>query len=391
MRFLADGMGTAHVVLSRKKKILAFVDKPLAATRRNVSVTLTIPKKLRKSGKFTVTVTRQRAARQGAVQEHAHPGGEEVNRSTRSVCLALGALAISAAPAVACVNVGVYQDKPASTLPALQKKAGKNVKTVSTYLTVGHALDPKLVKLARTNGVQACSSAGCPTRAPTASRRPGYRLSAIAAGKFDKDLKALALQIKALPHGAIVRPMPDPNTPWYAWSGTVNGNRPGDYVPAWKHVRKVLTQDRGQEGQAALERRTRAACPTTRRTRSRCTSRAPSRSTSSAPTPTTSATRRASPGRPRPTCSCRPTAPSRSSRQEAVLDLRDGLDRPRRRRGRLDRRARTARQDHAEAGRGRLVRRPRQHRRLPRDRARAQPQPRSRRSSRRVQVWHPQP
>ena len=44
--------------------------------------------------------------------------------------------------------MGVYQDKPASTLPALQKKAGKNVKTVSTYVTVGHALDPKLVKLA---------------------------------------------------------------------------------------------------------------------------------------------------------------------------------------------------------------------------------------------------
>ena len=65
-----------------------------------------------------------------------------MNRSTRSVCLALGALAISAAPAAACVSVGVYQDKPASTLPALQKKAGKNVRTVSTYLTVGHALDP---------------------------------------------------------------------------------------------------------------------------------------------------------------------------------------------------------------------------------------------------------
>ena len=32
-------------------------DKPLGAARRNVSVTLTIPKKLRKPGKFTVTVT----------------------------------------------------------------------------------------------------------------------------------------------------------------------------------------------------------------------------------------------------------------------------------------------------------------------------------------------
>jgi hypothetical protein len=57
VRFLSDGMGLAHVVLSRKGKALATADKPLGVVRRNVSVTLTIPKKLRKSGKFTVTVT----------------------------------------------------------------------------------------------------------------------------------------------------------------------------------------------------------------------------------------------------------------------------------------------------------------------------------------------
>ena len=57
VRFLADGMGTAHIVLSRKKKELAVADKRLGAKRKTVSVTLTIPKKLRKAGKFTVTVT----------------------------------------------------------------------------------------------------------------------------------------------------------------------------------------------------------------------------------------------------------------------------------------------------------------------------------------------
>lgn len=169
-----------------------------------------------------------------------------MNRSIRSVCLALGTLVMGAAPAIACVNVGVYQDQPAKTLPALQKKAGKNVKTVSTYLTVGHALDPKLVKLARTRGVKLVIS-WLPDKGSDSAKAPGYRLSAIAAGKFDSDLRALALQIKALPHGAIVRPMPDPNTPWYAWSGTVNGNRPGDYVAAWKHVRKVLTKTAGKK------------------------------------------------------------------------------------------------------------------------------------------------
>jgi hypothetical protein len=57
IRFLADGMGNANVALSRKGKKLVTADKPLAAVRRNVTVKLTIPKKLRKAGKFTVTVT----------------------------------------------------------------------------------------------------------------------------------------------------------------------------------------------------------------------------------------------------------------------------------------------------------------------------------------------
>ena len=57
VRFLADGMGLAHVVVSRGKKVITTADKPLAAGRRNVSVTLTLPKAVRKSGKFLVTVS----------------------------------------------------------------------------------------------------------------------------------------------------------------------------------------------------------------------------------------------------------------------------------------------------------------------------------------------
>jgi hypothetical protein len=57
VRFLADGMGAAHIVLSRKGKKLVTADKPLAAVRREVTMTLTLPKKVRKAGKFTVTVT----------------------------------------------------------------------------------------------------------------------------------------------------------------------------------------------------------------------------------------------------------------------------------------------------------------------------------------------
>ena len=78
------------------------------------------------------------------------------------------------------------------------------LRTVSTYVTVGHALDPKLVALARKRGVRLIIS-WLPDKGTDSVKAPGFRLSAIAAGKFDKDLKALALQIKALPHGATVR------------------------------------------------------------------------------------------------------------------------------------------------------------------------------------------
>ena len=103
---------------------------------------------------------------------------------------------------------------------------------------------PSLSSSRRRSGVKLLIS-WLPDAGQDTAKAPGYRLSAIAAGKFDPDLKALGKQIKALPHGAIVRPMPDANTPWYAWSGTVNGNRPGDYAKAWKHVRKVLIKSAG--------------------------------------------------------------------------------------------------------------------------------------------------
>ena len=67
-----------------------------------------------------------------------------------------------------------------------------------------------------------------------------YSLSAVAKGKFDPGLRALGAQLRTLKKSAIVRPMPEPNTPWYAWSGSAKGNSAADYIKAWKHVRSVL-------------------------------------------------------------------------------------------------------------------------------------------------------
>ncbi len=38
----------------------------------------------------------------------------------------------------------------------------------------------------------------------------------------------------------MIRLMHEMNGNWYPWAGTVNGNRPSDFVPAWRHVHDIF-------------------------------------------------------------------------------------------------------------------------------------------------------
>ena len=67
-----------------------------------------------------------------------------------------------------CTELGIYRDDPTGTFPSLAKSFGQNLTTLSTYVTAGHGLDPKLAALARC----ACSCRGCRTRGATS---PSYR------------------------------------------------------------------------------------------------------------------------------------------------------------------------------------------------------------------------
>lgn len=156
----------------------------------------------------------------------------------------LVAATLAAAPAAhACVQVGVYQDDPAGQLAGVQRKAG--ARWLSAYVTGGQTLPPALVKLANRRKVGLVVS-WLPDGGRDGARQPRHRLTKVAKGRQGKTLKALAKQLRKVRRGAVLRPMPEPNTPWYAWSGTVNGNRPSDYVSAWKRVRKLVRAGAGK-------------------------------------------------------------------------------------------------------------------------------------------------
>jgi beta-mannanase len=72
--------------------------------------------------------------------------------------------------------------------------------------------------------------------------QPTYKLSNIYNGQFDAYITKFAQDAKAWGQPFFLRFMWEMNGSWYPWSEARNGNQPGDYVKAWRHVHDIFTQ-----------------------------------------------------------------------------------------------------------------------------------------------------
>lgn len=63
-----------------------------------------------------------------------------------------------------------------------------------------------------------------------------FSLDRIAAGAHDTYLRRWARQIRGYKKPVVIRLAHEMNGSWYPWAEQVNGNTPGDYVTAWRHV-----------------------------------------------------------------------------------------------------------------------------------------------------------
>jgi hypothetical protein len=77
-------------------------------------------------------------------------------------------------------------------------------------------------------------------RAASSGDQPAYRLSAIIGGTYDAYIRSWATGIAALPFPVVIRFAHEMNGFWYPWCEQSNGNRPGDYVKAWRHVHDIF-------------------------------------------------------------------------------------------------------------------------------------------------------
>lgn len=76
----------------------------------------------------------------------------------------------------------------------------------------------------------------------SATTQPRYRLKRITAGAFDRYLTRYAREIKHYGGPVMLRPFHEMDGNWYPWGGTVNGNHPRDFVPAWRHVHNLFAR-----------------------------------------------------------------------------------------------------------------------------------------------------
>jgi Glycosyl hydrolase family 26 len=165
-----------------------------------------------------------------------------------ALAVAVGAGGLGAPPASAAVEIGVYQDDPPKAFNALRAQVGKRgTRVISTYVTGGRLVEPQVVALAKRNGARLLVS-WMPDggRQSAGARQPKFRLSATIRGRQNRGLVRLTKQLRNLKPAPILRPMPEPNTPWYAWSGTANKNTPAEYAKAWAKVRQLVRNSGGK-------------------------------------------------------------------------------------------------------------------------------------------------
>jgi hypothetical protein len=81
-----------------------------------------------------------------------------------------------------------------------------------------------------------------PGNAASSGEQPAFRLAAIIDGTYDSYIQSWARGIAALRYPVVMRFAHEMNGFWYPWCEQSNGNGPGEYVAAWRHVHDAFAQ-----------------------------------------------------------------------------------------------------------------------------------------------------
>jgi hypothetical protein len=134
----------------------------------------------------------------------------------------------------------------ARTLAAFEAHAGKPVSIIhfgqawQSGSGSLKAFDPVPFTLTRAHGAIPLINWN-PWQSCCGANQPAWRLRAIADGQYDVYITQWATAARAWGHPFFLRIMDEMNGVWYPWSEGANGNQPGEFVPAWRHIHDLFT------------------------------------------------------------------------------------------------------------------------------------------------------
>jgi len=75
---------------------------------------------------------------------------------------------------------------------------------------------------------------------PSSLDEPDFQLGDVISGRYDSYIQEFAEDAKEWGHPFFLRFNWEMNGNWFPWSEGVNGNQPGEYVAAWRHVHDIF-------------------------------------------------------------------------------------------------------------------------------------------------------
>jgi hypothetical protein len=78
---------------------------------------------------------------------------------------------------------------------------------------------------------------------PTRTPQPRFALRTIIAGNWDGYVRSWAKALAAYGKPVRLRFAQEMNGSWYPWGVDINGNRPGEFVRAWRHIHHIFAEE----------------------------------------------------------------------------------------------------------------------------------------------------
>lgn len=140
------------------------------------------------------------------------------------------------------LEIGAYMDDQLKTVPYVESLTGKRFDVILKYQSISENFDTKLANYLADKGTKIQLAFEPHKFGVDINSQPQYKLTTITNGNHDASLTRWAKEIKSFGKPVYFRPMCEMNGDWVVWGGTVNGNKPEDYIPAWRHIRNIFKQ-----------------------------------------------------------------------------------------------------------------------------------------------------